>query len=92
MKKVYLVGLWVIVSILITACAPAAPATSGTTKEPAVSTGDLSRPHPALSDIRVRKAIAHCIDRDALIAAAYTYVSAEQQAALRMDSWIPKSH
>jgi ABC-type transport system substrate-binding protein len=51
---------------------------------------DFSTPHPILSDIRVRQAIAHCTDRDALIAANYTYADDETKAELRMDSWVPK--
>jgi ABC-type transport system substrate-binding protein len=40
----------------------------------------------------VRQAIAHCIDRDALIESVYPYVSDEVKSTLRMDSWIPKTH
>lgn len=47
-------------------------------------------PHPILGDLKVREAIASCIDRDALIAAAYPYV--EDKASLRMDSFVPKTH
>lgn len=84
----------VLCMLLLSACAPAAPVPSGagaSVEEP-VSDGDLTRPNPALSDIRVRKAIAHCIDRDSLISSVYTYVPEEQKKALRMDSWIPKTH
>jgi ABC-type transport system substrate-binding protein len=52
---------------------------------------DFSTPHPILSDIRVRRAIAHCTNRDELIAANYTYADDETKAELRMDSWIPSS-
>jgi ABC-type transport system substrate-binding protein len=45
-----------------------------------------------LSDPLVRQAIAHCIDRDALIASVYPYVSDEDKAKLRMDSFLPKTH
>ncbi len=51
---------------------------------------DFTTPHPILSDIRVRKAIAHCIDRDALIASVYPYV--DDPSALLMDSFLPKTH
>ncbi|MBX3013239.1 MAG: peptide ABC transporter substrate-binding protein [Caldilineaceae bacterium] len=53
---------------------------------------DLSQPHPSLSDPRVRQAIAHCIDRDALISSVYTYVPDDVKASLRMDSFLPKDH
>ncbi len=55
-----------------------------------VATEDFTTPHPILSDLRVRQAIAHCIDRDALIASVYPYV--EDPDALLMDSFLPKTH
>ncbi len=58
----------------------------------AASADDLTRPHPLLSDVKVRQAIAHCIDRDALISAVYTYVPDDVKASLRMDSPWPKTH
>ncbi len=51
---------------------------------------DYTTPHPILSDLRVRQAIAHCTDRDALIASVYPYV--EDPSALLMDSFLPKNH
>ena len=50
-----------------------------------VAAEDYTTPHPILSDARVRQAIAHCINRDELIASVYPYV--EDKAGLRMDSW-----
>ena len=55
-----------------------------------VAAEDYTTPHPILSDARVRQAIAHCINRDELIASVYPYV--EDKAGLRMDSWLPKTH
>jgi ABC-type transport system substrate-binding protein len=51
---------------------------------------DYTTPHPILSDLRVRQAIAHCTDRDALIASVYPYV--EDPSRLLMDSFLPKTH
>lgn len=51
-----------------------------------------SQPHPTLSDPRVRQAIAYCLDREALIAAAFPYLTEEQRAGLRMDATLPKAH
>ncbi|MBP7962674.1 MAG: peptide ABC transporter substrate-binding protein [Caldilineaceae bacterium] len=51
---------------------------------------DYSTPHPILSDLRVRQAIASCIDRDALIASVYPYV--EEPDTLLMDAPWPTSH
>ncbi len=53
-------------------------------EEVQVATEDFTTPHPILSDLKVRQAIAHCIDRDALIASVYPYV--EEPDTLLMDS------
>ncbi len=54
--------------------------------------GQFTVPNPKLSDIRVRRALAYCIDRDALIASVYPYVADDIKPTLRMDSFLPKSH
>lgn len=94
MKKLQLLlAIFVVASMVMSACvAPSgqAPAAAGTGGGEETVAGDLTRPHPALSDPLVRKAIAHCIDRDALIASVYTFV--DDKAALRMDSFLPKTH
>ena len=57
-----------------------------------VAAEDFTSPHPILSDIKVRQAIAHCINRDELIASVYPFLSDEQKAELRMDTNLPKTH
>jgi len=57
-----------------------------------VAAEDYTTPHPILSDIRVRQAIAHCINRDELIASVYPYADDETKAKLRMDTFLPKTH
>ena len=52
---------------------------------------DYTTPHPILSDVRIRQAIAHCSNRDDMIASVYTYVDDATKPKLRMDSWIPKT-
>lgn len=52
----------------------------------------FSVPHPILSDIRVRHALAHCTDKAALVAAAYPWMSPEAAATLVMDSFVPRMH
>jgi ABC-type transport system substrate-binding protein len=47
-------------------------------------------PHPILSDIRVRKAIAYCTDRAALVASVYGFV--DDPSNLLMDTNIPNDH
>ncbi|MGQ9904642.1 MAG: ABC transporter substrate-binding protein [Anaerolineae bacterium] len=51
---------------------------------------EWTTPHPILSDIRVRQAIAHCTDRSALIGSVYGYLPEEERAKLFMDTFIPK--
>ncbi len=91
-KQYRILALFVLAAMIFAACAPqtVAPAASA----PAAVDGDMQEdyttPHPILSDVNVRRAIAHCIDRDSLIASVYPYV--EDKAALRMDSFLPKSH
>ncbi len=43
-------------------------------------------PHPILSDLQVRRAIAHCTNKDALLASVYPALTPAQRAALVMDS------
>lgn len=95
-KSFSLLAILVVAAMLFSACTPpggqvpgAAPAAGDAG---AVAADDLSQPHPMLSDIRVRQAIAHCIDRDALLDALYTYVADDVKASLRMDSFVPKTH
>ncbi|MCL4829046.1 MAG: peptide ABC transporter substrate-binding protein [Caldilinea sp.] len=80
-------------ALVVSACAaPTAPgvAPAPSDQEAVSDVEDFTTPHPILSDIRVRKAIAHCIDRDALIASVYPYV--DDPSALLMDSFLPKTH
>jgi ABC-type transport system substrate-binding protein len=60
--------------------------------EKIVAAEDYTTPHPILSDVRVRQAIAHCINRDALIASVYTFVDDATKKSLRMDTFLPKTH
>ncbi len=57
-----------------------------------VTAEDYTTPHPILSDIVVRQAIAQCINRDELIASVYPYVADDVKPTLRMDTFLPKSH
>jgi ABC-type transport system substrate-binding protein len=64
-----------------------------TVKETVVETVEaeaFTTPHPILSDLRVRQAIAYCSDRDALIKSVYPFVT--DPSTLRMDSFIPTDH
>jgi ABC-type transport system substrate-binding protein len=57
-----------------------------------VAQGAFTRPHPILSDLRVRQAIAYCTDKEELLASVYPLLSAEQRSALVMHTNIPRSH
>lgn len=94
-KNFSVLALLVVVALVFGACA--APQTAAPAAAPAASEGgdiqeDYTTPHPILSDINVRKAIAHCVDRDALIASVYPYVDDEVKPTLRMDTFNPRSH
>lgn len=93
-KKFLVLALLTVLAFVVSACAPAAmpggaaPSTGGAE----VSSGaeEYTTPHPILSDVRVRQALAYCIDREALIASVYPYV--EDGSELLMDSFLPKTH
>ena len=90
--KFLVLALLTIAAMVISACAaPAAAPGAAVDSGEATSGGELTEPHPMLSDPLVRQAIAHCIDRDALIASVYPYVSDEDKAMLRMDCFLPKT-
>ena len=57
-----------------------------------VAKEDYTTPHPILSDIKVRQAIATCINRDELIASVYPFLTDAEKAGLRMDTNLPKTH
>ncbi|MEZ4677744.1 MAG: ABC transporter substrate-binding protein [Caldilineaceae bacterium] len=94
-KHFSVLALFVVAALIFSACAPQAAGPMPSAPAAAVD-GDIQEdyttPHPILSDINVRKAIAHCIDRDALIASVYPYVDDEVKPTLRMDTFLPKSH
>ncbi len=100
-------ALVTVASILLAACAPAAPVEVPVTvvvKEtqqvevevPVIQTQvveveapSFSKPHPILGDLKVRQAIALCTNRAELIQSVYTWLPADQQANLFMDTNIP---
>jgi ABC-type transport system substrate-binding protein len=60
------------------------PVTVEVTREP------FTQPHPSLSDVRVRRAIAHCTDRAALLRSVYPWVT--ETAPFEADSFVPRGH
>ncbi len=77
----------ILVILLLLTCALSAHAAPA---QPAATTA--TPPHPLLSDLRVRRAIAYCSDRAALAASVYPYLDANQRNALLMDTFLPKNH
>ena len=97
MKKSFTLTVLMLITMIFSACA--APQTSAPAAAPpasgqaaATEGGDFTKPNPVLSDIRIRRALAQCIDRDALISSVFPYVTAEMKPELRMDSFLPKTH
>ncbi|MCS6842148.1 MAG: ABC transporter substrate-binding protein [Roseiflexus sp.] len=70
------------VTVVVTAVPEAAP----------TPTGAFRTPHPILSDVRVRQAIAYCTNRLELIQSVYSFLTPEQQQQLLMDTFLPKTH
>lgn len=81
-----------IVFLLIPLCLGLALAVLwGSATRAAVPQGEpvVAQPHPILSDLRVRQAIAHCTDKDGLVAAVYPDLDPVERQALIIDSFIP---
>jgi ABC-type transport system substrate-binding protein len=93
-RKFLILAILTIMALVVSACAApaaspgAAPAAGA--EAAAIGAEEYTTPHPILSDLKVRQAIAHCIDRDSLIASVYPYV--EDGSTLTMDSMMPKTH
>ena len=66
-----------------------APFTSRTTAGP--QSGATATPHPILSDVRVRQAIAYCTDKAVILASVYPSLTPEQRQALIADTFIRPS-
>lgn len=88
--------LFVIFALLLQISIPGA---QGAAHPPAADTGavmasaeDPAPPHPLLDDIRIRRAVAYCTDRAALIASVYGYLSPAQRQSMLMDTFLPADH
>jgi ABC-type transport system substrate-binding protein len=100
-----IVGLIGITSLLLSACAPQVVTVEVTKEVQVVETQVVTvketelvsvekeaftTPHPILSDIRVRQAIAYCTNRPEVIASVYKFV--DNPETLLMDTFIPSDH
>ncbi len=88
-----LMGLMVVmlVSLVIAACSSGTAETQ-VVRETTEGSGQFTTPHPILGDIRVRQAIAYCVDRTELIQSVYPFLDDEQRASMVMDTFIPQGH
>ncbi|NUQ85156.1 MAG: peptide ABC transporter substrate-binding protein [Anaerolineales bacterium] len=97
-------GLLVTVSMALAACGPAPtapPAEQVVVTQEVIVTQEVevevereafTTPHPILSDLRVRQAIAHCTNKPDLIKSVYPLLDEEEQASLVMHTFIPRAH
>jgi ABC-type transport system substrate-binding protein len=51
----------------------------------------FTTPHPILSDLRVRQAMAYCTNKPELTQSVYPLISPEEQASLVMNTFIPRN-
>ncbi len=88
------VGASMLLAVLLIAQAAtvAAPPATVVASPAAPPTPATVTPHPLLSDIRIRRALAYCTDRFALIGSVYSFLNATQRQALVMDTFLPKDH
>ncbi len=61
------------------------------TAAPEAAKLSFTTPHPILSDVKVRQALAYCTNKADLVKAAYPLQSAEQNATLPMNTFIPST-
>ncbi|NJP06291.1 MAG: peptide ABC transporter substrate-binding protein, partial [Chloroflexaceae bacterium] len=63
------------------------------TSDPGTEGSEIyTTPHPILSDVRVRQAIAYCANRLELIESVYPTLSEAEREELLMDTFLPRSH
>ncbi|HUG33236.1 MAG TPA: hypothetical protein VMJ90_00600, partial [Anaerolineales bacterium] len=97
------IGLLVVLSVVLAACAPAVPAEPvevvvtqevivTEVVEVEVEREAFTTPHPVLSDLSVRQALAHCTNKLDLIKSVYVTLTPEQQEGLVMHTNIPRDH
>jgi ABC-type transport system substrate-binding protein len=99
------VGVLVVASIVLAACAPAPTAPAAEPAEPVVVTQEVvvtevvevereafTTPHPILSDLNVRQALSYCTNKADLVKSVYVTLTPEQQEGLIMHTNIPRDH
>ncbi|MFZ5809701.1 MAG: ABC transporter substrate-binding protein [Chloroflexota bacterium] len=102
-KLMAVLSVFMIAAFLLSACQPQTVEVVKTVEVEKVVTQEVvetqivevekpsfSTPHPILSDVRVRQAIAYCTNRPELIASVYPWLPEEKQSELLMDTNIPR--
>ena len=100
-KLMAVLSVFMIAAFLLSACQPQTVEVVKTVEVEKVVTQEVvqtqvvevekpsfSTPHPILSDVRVRQAIAYCTNRPELIASVYPWLPEEKQSELLMDEMI----
>lgn len=100
-RSMAVLGLLVVLSMVLAACGTPAPAEPVevvvtqeviVTKEVEVEREAFTTPHPILSDLKVRQALAYCTNKLDLIKSVYVTLTPEQQEGLVMHTNIPRDH
>lgn len=93
------IGAILLVSLVLTACQPVVKTVEVPVTEEVVTTEIVevekeafTTPHPILSDVRVRQAMAYCVNKLDLVKSVYPFASEEAQQGLVMDSFIQRGH
>ncbi len=103
----FVLGLLVVASMILSACGTPAPVATeapavepppatevapAPTEAPVAAVHSYTTPHPILGDLKVRQALSYCTNKADLIKSVYPLLSADEQAKLVMNTFIPTSH
>lgn len=80
-------------TVVVTVKETVAPIKETVVVEKEVATdASFTTPHPILGEVKVRQAIAYCVNRPELIKSVYPFLTEEEQKGLLMDTFLPKNH